>query len=130
MIRFYLEQQSINAAENDPEADSLTSDADNTVQSDARDAQSALGTESDLGQENQGSLGAGIANELGDRPDSEIDAAVIDAELQQIIADLQRESGLSEQDLLSSWRKTLNTDLGELFQRKFLRDYQRATGDR
>lgn len=130
LVRFYLEQQSINAAANDPEADSLTSDADNTAQSDARDAQSALGTESDLGQENQGSLGAGIANELGDRPDSEIDAAVIDAELQQIIADLQRESGLSEQDLLSSWRQTLNTDLGELFQRKFLRDYQRATGDR
>ncbi len=130
LVRFYLEQQSTNAAADDPEGDSLTSDADNSAQGDARETQSALGMESDLGQENQGSLGAGIANELGDRPDSEIDAAVIDAELQQIIADLQRESGLSQQDLLSSWQQTLNTDLGELFQRKFLRDYQRATGDR
>lgn len=130
LVRFYLDQQA-NASDSDNQvAETGDDNAEILGQGNNQTALSAGSVENESGDGDQGGLGAGIVEELGRIPDSEVDAAVIDDELQQIIASLNQQSQLPQQEQLKRWAETLNADLGELFQRKFLRDYQRATGDR
>ncbi len=130
LVRFYLDRQSA-ASNGDSEATGSAEDnSDILGQNNTQNSQSGSSVDNEESAGDRAGLGAGIVKELGRIPDEEIDAAVIEAELQQIIENLQNESKLPQQDQLERWAETLNSDLGDLFQRKFLRDYQRATGDR